>query len=291
MLPVAAGEIEKFDFQIEKGFVADLIRSFGSGGEIKQGVDVDYYRFMNPDVKADGIDPLQHYLQFGAKEGRDPNAFFSTNGYLAANPDVAKAGVNPLQHYDQNGWKEGRDPGVHFDNEQYLARNPDVKAAGIDPLTHFLQFGQTEGRHAETAIGRPGDIGAAKGFDAEYYLLANADVAKAASASGSDTYAFAQNHFNQLGWHEGRDPNAVFDTKGYLAAYGDVRAANINPLQHYDEFGFKEGRDASAEFDTSSYLAAYKDVATAGLDPMTHYLQFGAVEGRSTFSDGHFDVA
>ena len=288
VLPVAAGEIEKFDFQTEKGFVADLVRSFGSGGEIKQGVDVDYYRFMNPDVKADGVDPLQHYLQNGAKEGRDPNAFFSTNGYLAANPDVAKSGANPLQHYDQNGWKEGRDPGVHFDNEQYLARNPDVKAAGVDPLLHFLQSGQAEGRHAETASGRPTDIGAAKGFDAEYYLLANADVAKAASAAGGDTFAFALNHFNQYGWHESRDPNAVFDTKGYLAAYGDVRAANINPLQHYDGYGFKEGRDASAHFDTKQYESHYTDVAAAGIDPMTHYLQFGAVEGRSTFSDGHF---
>lgn len=288
VLPVAAGEIEKFNFQTEKGFVADLVRSFGSGGEIKQGVDVDYYLFMNPDVKAAGLDPAQHYLQFGAKEGRDPNAFFSTSGYLAANADVAKAGLNPLQHYDQFGWKEGRDPGVHFDNEQYLARNPDVKAAGIDPLLHFLQFGQAEGRQAETAIGRAGDIGAAKGFDAEYYLLANADVAKAASAASGDTFAFARFHFDTYGWKEGRDPNAVFDTKGYLAAYGDVKAAGINPLTHYDSFGFKEGRDASAEFDTSSYLAAYKDVAAAGVDPMTHYLQFGAVEGRSTFADGHF---
>ena len=66
---------------------------------------------------------------------------------------------------------------------------------------------------------------------------------------------------NQFGWHEGRNPNALFDTAGYLATYTDVAAAGVNPLDHYNLLGWHEGRDPSVGFDTTSYLAAYPDVA------------------------------
>ena len=50
------------------------------------------------------------YNATGWKLGLDPNAGFSTVGYLASNADVKAAGINPLDHYWQYGWKEGRDP-------------------------------------------------------------------------------------------------------------------------------------------------------------------------------------
>ena len=37
-----------------------------------------------------------------------------------------------------------------------------------------------------------------------------------------------------FGWKEGRNPNALFDTNGYLATYTDVAAADVNPLDHYN---------------------------------------------------------
>ncbi len=111
-------------------------------------VDDLFYLIRNPDVAAAGVDPDTHYAQFGYREGRDPNAFFSTSGYLSTYTDVAAAGINPLTHYDQFGWREGRDPSANFDTTSYLAAYPDVAAAGINPLTHYLQFGIAEGRQA-----------------------------------------------------------------------------------------------------------------------------------------------
>ncbi|GJD50054.1 hypothetical protein OPKNFCMD_2790 [Methylobacterium crusticola] len=247
-----------------------------------------YYAVTNPDVRAAGIDAEVHYGTFGWREGRDPSAFFSTQGYRAANPDVAAADVNPLAHYDAVGWREGRDPSASFDTRLYLARNPDVAAAGIDPLGHFLNVGQYEGRATAPAIGAPGDLASSGDFDAEYYLLANPDVADAALAAGGDSDAFARQHYAARGWREGRDPNAVFDVRGYLGAYADVRAAGIDPLAHYTLFGWREGRDPSASFDTRSYLAANPDVAAAGGDPLLHYLAFGIYEGRAAAGDGAF---
>ncbi|MGF3026869.1 beta strand repeat-containing protein, partial [Methylobacterium aquaticum] len=251
-------------------------------------VDDLFYLANNKDVLAAGQDADAHYAAYGWKEGRDPNALFSTTGYLAANPEVRAAGQNPLQHYDQSGWMEGRDPSAAFDNELYLARNPDVRAAGLDPLRHYLEYGQGEGREIDAAIGKAADLAVHPGFDAEFYLLSYADVARAAMTSGKDPFAYAYEHYQTYGWKEGRNPNAAFDTQGYLDTYQDVKAAGIDPLMHYDEYGWKEGRDPSKGFDTTAYLVAYADVAQAKLDPMQHYLLYGALEGRAAFGDTTF---
>jgi len=68
-------------------------------------VDDVFYLVRNPDVFAAGVDPDQHYARSGWSEGRDPDAFFSTDGYLSANADVDDANINPLEHYHQFGWK------------------------------------------------------------------------------------------------------------------------------------------------------------------------------------------
>lgn len=61
--------------------------------------DVAFYRDCNPDVVAENIDPLTHFMVFGWKEGRDPTPDFSVRAYLTAFPDVAAAGLNPFTHY------------------------------------------------------------------------------------------------------------------------------------------------------------------------------------------------
>jgi len=61
--------------------------------------DPAWYLNEYPDVAASGMDPLVHYLAFGAREGRDPGPFFSTKTYLAQRPDAGDAGLNPLVHF------------------------------------------------------------------------------------------------------------------------------------------------------------------------------------------------
>jgi hypothetical protein len=70
----------------------------------------DYYLKNNPDVAISGFDPLQHYLVFGAMEGRKPSADFDGQYYLSQYPDVKVSGMNPLVHYLLHGKREGRQP-------------------------------------------------------------------------------------------------------------------------------------------------------------------------------------
>ncbi len=72
--------------------------------------DEAWYLAEYPDVAEAGIDPIQHYLRYGASEGRNPSSKFDTAFYLTTNPDIVQAEVNPLVHYLRYGKEEGRLP-------------------------------------------------------------------------------------------------------------------------------------------------------------------------------------
>lgn len=118
----------------------------------KSGIfDSEWYLKVNDDLSVFKIDPLVHYLKFGAREGRDPHPLFSTSSYLEDNADVALAGVNPLVHYLKFGAKEGRRPNRFFEPSWYKTTYSDVASAGINPLVHFVTEGRNKGYIAGTS--------------------------------------------------------------------------------------------------------------------------------------------
>lgn len=74
--------------------------------------DEAWYLERYPDVATSGIPAIEHYLGFGAGEGREPGPAFSGRAYLERYPDVAEAGLNPLVHYLRHGKAEGRAGGA-----------------------------------------------------------------------------------------------------------------------------------------------------------------------------------
>ncbi|MGS4887528.1 hypothetical protein [Roseibium sp. MB-4] len=115
-------------------------------------------------------------------------------------------------------------------------------------------------------------------FDSDFYLSQNPDVAAAIEAG---LFESAEQHFNQFGFSEGRDPNPYFDTSFYLEQNPDVAAAGINPLNHFNQFGETEGRSPNAIFNPTYYLEQNPDVAASGISPFLHFINHGAGEGRS----------
>jgi hypothetical protein len=97
-------------------------------------LDADWYRSRYPDVAAARVDPLEHFVAIGWREGRDPGPAFSVSHYLETNPDVAAAGVNPLAHYLDTGWRERRAPRPDFDHAAHAERQT-LDEEGI-PLVH-----------------------------------------------------------------------------------------------------------------------------------------------------------
>jgi 1,4-dihydroxy-2-naphthoate octaprenyltransferase len=149
----AVKRIDLVDFSVsgrqEAQFDADYELASGD-----RGVDRSWYLRTYPDIAAAGMDPVEHYLRAGWREGRDPRPDFSTSGYLEAN---RQSEGNPLLCYLRNGgtkvqssFAADSDPasGDHgVDRTWYLGTYPDVAAAGMDPVEHYLRWGRREGRY------------------------------------------------------------------------------------------------------------------------------------------------
>ena len=145
--------------------------------------DIKYYLFTYPDVRLKDIDPIKHYVRYGAKEGRNPSADFDTGFYLASYPDVSAAGVNPLVHYILHGKSETRAKNKReyqyreeyqllsqsdlFDKTYYLQNNLDLDDKVIDPVAHYILYGAKEGRKPSVD------------FDTGFYLASYPDVSAA----------------------------------------------------------------------------------------------------------------
>jgi|GEM_PF-5338070 len=74
------------------------------------------------------------------------SGLFDGNWYLEQYPDVKKSNLSPLEHFLGYGWRMGRNPSEHFDTSFYLKSNNDVELFNINPLIHFIQNGHKEGR-------------------------------------------------------------------------------------------------------------------------------------------------
>jgi glycosyltransferase involved in cell wall biosynthesis len=72
--------------------------------------DPAFYRERYRDLTGTDAELLDHYLEHGWKEARDPCPWFSTSFYLERYSDIREAGINPFVHYLKHGRREARLP-------------------------------------------------------------------------------------------------------------------------------------------------------------------------------------
>ena len=244
--------------------------------------DAEWYTTKYEDVKRSGVKPLQHFVQHGLAEGRDPNEFFCSSWYLQSHADVKTSGCNPVLHYIESGSHEGRSSSPQFNTRAYLEKYPVLKQTGGNALGHFLRVGRFDGHRLEEI---PDPVGIAAGiqddgdvsdlFDEEWYLKAHPDVA----ASGMG----ALNHYLEYGIKEGLNPNKVFDTAWYNQAYLDVLASGTPAIRHYLSSGWREGRFAAPHFDSKWYARQHKELMRVDENPLVHYLRVGEASDLPTW--------
>ncbi len=239
--------------------------------------DAAFYAAQNHDVAASGRDLFEHYVLYGAKEGRAPSrdgatlrdvavirasGLFDPAYYLDAYPHVRHGGIDPLLHFCERGWRDGRyNPNPLFDTALYLAANRDVAASGCNPLLHYIEHGEAE------------DRAPCPRFDPASYRRGR---------TIPDGRSCLRHHLDAIaaaGPDPGRDREAIrasglFEINHYLISYPDVRASTVDPLEHFCSVGWREGRRPNPYFDPAWYAAAYMpgDDAT---NPLLHYLRTG----------------
>lgn len=273
---------------------------------LRDNFDEEFYRTEHPQIAANHVDPVKHYVAFGWRLGYDPSPEFSTSFYLERSSDVRDKKVNPFYHYLRWGKLEGRlakpmqDVGPEpetelpseiellvrkrFDDAFYCAQHPDISGNHVDPLKHYLVFGWRLGYDPT------------RWFSTKFYLGRSPDVA------ALDLNPFY--HYLRWGRLEGRlpapagaeesDPDleppseiepvirANLDAEFYQTEHPEIAANHIDPVKHYIAFGWRLGYDPAPGFSTSFYLERNPDVRAAGVNPFYHFLQAGRLEGRSS---------
>ena len=173
--------------------------------------DTLFYDRTNLDVFHAGVDARAHYNRAAGAKAATRTVFFSSILVSGAQPGRARGGVNPLTHYQQTGWREGRDPGTEF-RHQALSDEQSGRRGGRRRSARALPAVRQGGR----ASGLPGDRLDRRGLRRRVLSAATIPTwRRPASTRCSISMPF--------GWREGRNPNALFDTAGYLSHYTDVR--------------------------------------------------------------------
>ena len=72
--------------------------------------------------------------------------------------------------------------------------------------------------------------------------------------------------------------SGLFDIDYYFSQNEDLKKIKIDPIKHYLKIGWKEGRNPSANFNTNAYLSKRFDVKFAKICPLVHYIMFGKNE-------------
>jgi CDP-glycerol glycerophosphotransferase len=230
--------------------------------------DRHFYLRNNPDVAASGMDPVEHYVRYGASERRRPSRNFDTAFYLESNPDVAKSGQNPLRHFIEFGEREGRRA---LPSLLSRARPQADDGGGVEGAKRVEPDASDE-RQRRWAYRV---IAESKALDKRFYLARYSRVAE----TGLDPVW----HFVNYGAAERKDPSEAFSTKYYLERYRDVARRGINPLAHYLKYGWREFRDPSPNFSTAWYWLLHMGGALDAGSPIEHFLEVGRRVGLKTY--------
>ncbi len=87
----------------------------------------------------DYVSPLAHFLSLRMTGTVSPIPEFDSAYYVTSYKDVGAAGVDPFDHYLRYGYREGRDPSADFDTRFYVHRYLGGEW-DQNPLVHYRQW-------------------------------------------------------------------------------------------------------------------------------------------------------
>lgn len=298
-----------------KGFDADSTVIVNGPGEIASRAlmedsglfDRAWYLATYKDVAHHGIDPLDHYINHGWREGRSPGVIFDTQWYLHQYKDIAASSIEPLTHYLIHGQVEGRVPNPFFDAEWYestIQRSPDEKS--LAPYAIYLKRGLAEGhaplpelqhifwcRHPTqdgydqykrliVAI-RPwweqfgrGKVGILAALFSPYEEM---PAMRVAGNDGVEKFIA----FLEYAWTQNLDPGPLFQGEHYkriMWRRGLSLQSGETFLQHYLRVGFDSRIVPTACFDEAVYYQQYLDINPTNCWAFDHFIRWGVFEGR-----------
>ena len=251
--------------------------------------DEQYYKNQWHDVDWEGVDPIEHYITVGWKEGRDPRPDFSVDDYVQKNANLRNLDIEPLYHWLTSRKKLSTNETAYiatsedmsditrvretvasiFDTTFYFMQAPEVAGLNVDPVEHYVMKGWRIplDPHPDFSVSlylkNNPDI-AARGIEPYYHWISigrNSGIGSDLSLYPAKTYTQAEMLVR---------PH--FDAAYYLEKYPDVKEIRHNPLIHYMRGGWREGRNPNRTFKTADYMLNHPDAIASGHNPFLHYV-------------------
>ncbi|SDN39118.1 hypothetical protein [Ensifer sp. YR511] len=179
--------------------------------------DAEYYMAANPDVAAGWNAPaIDHFSQFGWKEGRRPNAWFDSSFYLQQYADIRNGGLNPFEHWRGWGYAEGRKPYAGYTGFEARATGD---LAGIqEPLFTTLQWNR---------------IGAMRTYAKDTYRRITSDNDHSRPRYG---------------------PGVMNTLQGVAYTYDDRRVLSLYPSYVQNRFGVSSNKPVMLDLDGDDHI-------------------------------------
>ena len=202
------------------------------------------------------IKELEEYKKLIEESG-----LFDSKFYVREYKDARRAKELPLEHFVKFGLKEDRKPNALFDPVWYREYYGDIKEAGVLPFVHYVLSGKNEGRYSnetslpqtekniletDTSVEEKSPI---NGFNEKAYLEANPDVKEIIK---KENILSVKKYLKQFGltdiqegkckFHKSFDP---YDETLYLTLCTDVeeavkRKVFSSGFEHFCLYGYKE---------------------------------------------------
>jgi hypothetical protein len=150
--------------------------------------------------------------------------------YLAHYPDLSEAGIDPIQHYFNFGWIEKRQPSLTFNATLYRSICPDFHPTSRNPVLHYLTRGRFNAsvrrsvRELHISAADAERIMASDWFDSDWYAREYPTVEYHGRTPLS--------HFMAFGWRLGRKPYPEYDPAEFSMRFPGFEPGKANPLRH-----------------------------------------------------------
>lgn len=266
--------------------------------------DRDWYLAKYEDVARHGVDPVEHYIQHGWREGRRPGPLFDSRWYLEQYKDVGESSIEPLDHYLEHGLDEGRMPNPFFDAGWYegaIKRSPDEAAltpyaiytrrglaVGDAPLPELQAVFWVRGKNPDNALDQYTRLVYA--IEPWWEQFGRGKFAVLAALFSPYEDALAQGDaverlisFLEQAWTHDVDPGPLFRGEYYarqLREHGMKIRAGETLLQHYLREGFDQRVVPTPYFDERAYCRQNPDLQSVPIHAFEHFVRWGVFEGR-----------
>ena len=267
-------------------------------------IDTGWYLEQNPDVLHSGLGAVSHYLQYGWRETRDPNPWFSGTWYLSQNPDAQQQQLCPLLHFIRTGAARNAHPCKEFDLSWHARHYLGAYSPSVDSFAHFLTEGISSGHVPNVLLYRPDILEQVAATAAPKRTALLQSLSRLTLAQQKLTRALvdadwyrrtylvespdaAQDYLDH-GWRAGRDPNAWFQSTTYWKAQPGEPPGDLSALEHYVRQGSAFAGRPHAHFDIEWYAWRYLNGARPSAEALLHFMTIGRKTG--TVPDPRLDT-